>query len=248
MTTVIYDQIGKSYAATRQTEPRMARVIWQALGDAQSVVNVGAGTGSYEPRDREVLAVEPSATMIAQRAPGSAPAIRASAEHLPLPDRSYDAALAINTLHHWSDVRAGLGELRRVARRRLVIVTRDARLAQPFWLMQRYFPALDQSQRGIAIVDLMRSELGELEAIPLTVPRDCEDGLLSAYWARPERYLDESVRSSISNFALADPDVVARGLERLRADLESGAWDRDYGELRTRPEIDFGLRVFVREL
>lgn len=248
MTTAVYDRIGKSYAAVRQTEPRMARVIWQALGDAQSVVNVGAGTGSYEPTDREVLAVEPSPVMIAQRTPGSAPAIRASAEHLPLPDKSYDAALAINTLHHWNDVQAGLRELRRVTRRRIVIVTRDARLAQPFWLMQRYFPALDHSQRGIEIVDLMRSELGELHAIQLPVPRDCRDGLLSAHWACPERYLDETVRSSISNFALADPDVVARGVERLRADLESGAWDREYGELRTRPDFDFGLRVFVREL
>ena len=244
----IYDRIGGSYGATRQADPRIAALIWQALGDARSVVNVGAGAGSYEPSDREVLAVEPSELMIAQRPPGSAPALCACAEKLPLADASFDAALAVNTMQHWSDVRAGLRELKRVARRRIVILARDARLAVPFWLTRDYFPALDRSALGVAVAQAIHEELGAVELVPVPVPSDCQDGLFSAYWARPEKYLDATVRRNISNFALARTEDLAPGLAALRADLESGAWDRRYGNLRAQAQIDFGLRLFVAQL
>lgn len=246
--TVVYERIGSTYAATRKADPRIAALIWQALGDARSVVNVGAGTGSYEPTDREVLAVEPSQLMIAQRPAGSAPALRASAEQLPLADASFDAALAVNTMQHWSDVPAGLAELRRVARRRVVILSRDGRLAAPFWLTSDYFPELDRGAKGVAIAEAIRNQLPNVELVPVPLPSDCQDGLFSAYWARPEAYLDEVVRRNISNFALTSAEALAPGLAKLRADLESGAWDRRYGHLRSQREIDFGLRLFVSQL
>jgi SAM-dependent methyltransferase len=244
----LYDRIGGSYAATRRQDPRIAARIAGALGDARSVVNVGAGIGAYEPADREVLAVEPSRTMLVQRPPGSAPAIRASAESLPLRDRSFDAALAVNTLQHWADPRAGLRELRRVARKRIVLFLRDARRGVPLWLTEDYLPSLDPSRWIPSRVEVVEEELPSVEAHPIRLPRDCADGLFSAYWARPEMYLDREVRRNISNFALAAEGDVAGGLASLRADLESGAWDRKYGHLRSLPELDLGHRVLVAEL
>jgi SAM-dependent methyltransferase len=244
----LYDRIGGSYGTTRRPDPRIAALINDALGHARSVVNVGAGIGAYEPTDREVLAVEPSETMIAQRPRGSAPVIQASAEELPLPDGSFDAALAVNTVHHWSDLRAGLRELRRVARSRIVIFVRDVRSGAPFWLVEDYLPALDQSGRISAIVETIEHELRPVTARPIRLPRDCFDGLFGAYWARPELYLDSEVRRNISNFALASEGDLAGGLEGLRADLESGAWDRRYGHLRSLPELDLGHRLLIAEL
>jgi SAM-dependent methyltransferase len=244
----VYDRIGRSYAATRASEPRIASLIDQALGDVRSVLNVGAGTGSYEPTDREVLAVEPSAAMIAQRPPGSPPAIQARAEALPLADDSFDAALAVNTVHHWADVGAGLRELRRVARRRIVIFLRGPARGTKFWLTEDYLPALDRAERIAAVAAAIERELGPLTVLPVPLPRDCADGLFSAYWARPEMYLDASVRRNISNFALADEGVVAEGIARLRADLESGAWDRRHGHLRSLPELDLGHRLVISAL
>lgn len=244
----LYDRIGVGYCATRREDPRIAALIGDALGDARSVVNVGAGTGAYEPTDREVLAVEPSETMIAQRPPQSAPAIRASAEALPLPDASFDAALAVNTLQHWNDVAAGLRELRRVARRRIVIFLRDARSGVRFWLTEDYLPALDAAHRTSHVVEAIEDLLRPVKTLPVPLPRDCVDGLFSAYWARPEMYLDSSVRRNISNFALASHDAVAEGLTALRGDLESGAWDRKYGHLRSLSELDLGHRLLVAEL
>jgi SAM-dependent methyltransferase len=244
----LYDRIGGSYRATRRPDPRIAALIDAALGDARSVVNVGAGTGAYEPTDREVLAVEPSETMIAQRPPRSAPVIQASAEELPLPDDSFDAALAVNTVHHWTDLRAGLRELRRIARKRIVIFFRDGPSGVPFWLVEDYLPALDQAGRISAIVETIEHELRPVKALPVRLPRDCLDGLFSAYWARPELYLDSEIRRNISNFALAAEDDLADGLARLEADLESGAWDRRYGHLRSLPELDLGHRLLIAEL
>jgi SAM-dependent methyltransferase len=246
--TVLYDRIGGTYGATRRPDPRIASAIDDALGDARSVVNVGAGTGAYEPTDREVLAVEPSATMIAQRPRTAAPVIRASAEDLPLADKSFDAALAVNTVHHWTDVRAGVRELRRVARKRIVIFLRDGRRGAPFWLVKDYLPALDEPQKTAAIVATIEHELGAVTARPVRLPCDCCDGLFSAYWARPELYLERAIRRNISNFALASRHALAEGLARLGADLASGAWDRRYRQLRALPELDLGHRLLIAEL
>ncbi|WP_437286831.1 class I SAM-dependent methyltransferase [Sorangium sp. So ce406] len=246
--STLYDRIGTCYSATRRTDPRIAALIRGALGDARSVINVGAGAGAYEPTDREVLAVEPSETMIGQRPLGSAPALQARAEDLPLPDRSYDAALAVNTLHHWTDLRAGLRELRRVARKRIVIFMRDPPSGRPFWLTENYLPSLDPSRKYSAVIEAIREELPSVKALPFELPRDCADGLFVAYWGRPEMYLDGEVRRNISNFALAEEGDIAEGLARLRADLASGAWDRKHGELRRRESLDLGHRVLVAEL
>jgi SAM-dependent methyltransferase len=244
----LYDRIGVTYGTTRTADPSIAAAIEDALRDASSVVNVGAGTGAYEPTDREVLAVEPSRTMIEQRPPGSAPVIQASAERLPLADKSYDAALAVNTVHHWTDLRAGSRELRRVARRRIVIFLRDGGAGTPFWLVEDYLPALESSSRISAIVETIEDELRPVTAVPVPLPRECADGLFSAYWARPEMYLDGEIRRNISNFVLAAEDDLSEGLARLRADLASGAWDRRYGHLRSLEALDLGHRLLIAEL
>ncbi|HEY6556587.1 MAG TPA: methyltransferase domain-containing protein [Polyangiaceae bacterium] len=240
-----YDDIGRSYGATRREDPRVAAAIRSALGDARSVVNVGAGTGAYEPPDLDVLAVEPSETMIAQRSANSTRVICASAERLPLDDKTFDAAMAVNTVHHWSDVRAGLRELRRVARRRVVVFLRDPQRGAPFWLTRDYLPALDPARRLASIVAAITEELPNVQERAVSLPSDCADGLFTAFWARPEMYLDGEVRKNISNFALAEDRHVAPGLAALRADLESGAWDRAYGHLRTLAELDLGHRIFL---
>jgi SAM-dependent methyltransferase len=246
--SALYDSIGATYRATRRPDPRIAALINRALGDARSVVNVGAGSGSYEPTDRDVLAIEPAETMIAQRRRRSAPVIQARAEELPLPDHSFDAALAVNTVQHWTDLRAGLRELRRVARKRVVIVLRDPPSGTPFWLVEDYLPSLEPTGKMSAIVATIEQELQPIERIPVRLPRDCVDGLFSAYWARPELYLEREITRNISNFALASEDDVAEGLARLQADLESGTWDRRHGRLRSLPELDLGHRLLVAEL
>ncbi len=241
----VYESIGKTYHATRRGDPRLARAIWLALEDAGSVVNVGAGAGSYEPEDRDVLAVEPSATMIRQRPQGAAPAVQARAESLPFRDKSFDASLAVNTLHHWKDVRAGVRELRRVARRHVVIFHRNPAEGASLWLTERYFPSLFSVGGMARIRAIVEEELDNIRSISVPLPADCRDGLFSAYWGRPEAYLDARIRQNISNFALAEPAVVAAGIESLRNDLESGAWDREHGHLRQLPELDLGHRVLV---
>jgi SAM-dependent methyltransferase len=240
-----YDGIGQTYRETRIEEPRIARAVREALGDARSVVNVGAGAGAYEPRDLRVLAVEPSETMISQRPLNAARAVQGTAENLPLDDKSFDAALAVNTVHHWSDLRAGLRELRRVARKRIVVFLRDPHCGTPFWLTRDYLPALDPAPRFAPIVAAIREELPDVQESAVSLPRDCADGLFTAYWARPEVYLDAEVRRNMSNFALAIHDAIEPGLAALRADLESGAWERRYGHLRSLPELDLGHRIFV---
>lgn len=244
----VYESIGGTYRSTRREDPRIAHAIWSSLGSARSVANIGAGAGSYEPRDRDVLAIEPSATMARQRMDGAAPVVLACAEALPLSNHSFDAALAVNTLHHWKDVRSGVREMRRVARQRVVILHRNPAEGMPLWLTERYFPSLISTSGMERIKAVVVEELPNLRSVPVPLPADCQDGLFSGYWARPEAYLDEHVRRNISNFALADPLVVARGLEALRSDLESGAWDREYGHLRRLPSLDLGHRVLVAEL
>jgi SAM-dependent methyltransferase len=209
------------------------------------VVNVGAGAGSYEPSDRSVMAVEPSATMLAQRAPHAAPAIRARAEALPFAAESFDAALAVLTIHHWADQHRGLAECVRVARQRVVLLTWDP-ASDGFWLVQEYFPDLLAHDRQIfPRLDTLALILGEIDVRPVPIPGDCIDGFLGAFWRRPAAYLDPAVRSGMSSFArLRDP---AESIERLRADLASGDWARRHAALSGRSELDVGYRLVIAE-
>jgi SAM-dependent methyltransferase len=245
----VYDRIGVRYATTRRADPRIAAVIATALGDSRTLVNVGAGAGAYEPIDRRVVAVEPSRAMINQRPVGAALCIQAIAEHLPLRDRAVDASLAVLTLHHWTDQAAGLAELRRVARRRVVVLTWDPASRGAFWLTSDYFPemvALD-IPRFQPLAELARS-LGPLRTIPVPIPHDCRDGFLGAYWRRPEAYLDAAVRDGISSFAQLPLEQVRQGLARLASDLSSGRWETRHGALRNRESLDLGYRLLVAEL
>ena len=240
-----YDRIGRTYTATRGTDPRIAARIWEALGHARAVVNVGAGTGSYEPPDREVTAVEPSAVMIAQRPPDAAPAVQASDEALPFADASFDAAMAIITLHHWSDWRAGCAELRRVARDRVVVLSWDPARVESMWIGPEYFPQyMQEDVDGFPSLADQAAALGaEAEVVP--VPWDCRDGFFGAFWRRPEAYLDPAVRAGISTLAKRSEAELAEGLARLRADLDSGAWARRHADLLERDELDLGYRLLV---
>jgi SAM-dependent methyltransferase len=243
-----YDASRAAYTATRRTDPRIAAAIERALGDARTVANVGAGAGSYESPDREVIAFEPSAAMRAQRPAGGPEAIDARAEELPLEDGSVDAATAILTVHHWSDPLAGLRELRRVARGPVVVLTFDPAAAEALWLVRDYLPELAAVDRArFPTIEATVAALGggriTVERVP--IPHDCRDGFLGAYWRRPERYLEPAVRPGISTFGELDEAVLERGLSKLRNDLDSGAWRRRYGGLLPLEELDVGYRLVV---
>jgi SAM-dependent methyltransferase len=246
--TSIYDKIGAGYSVTRLPDPRIADRIIQALGDSESVVNVGAGAGSYEPRDRMVIAVEPSATMIRQRPVGSAPVIQGAAEGLPLVDGAVDSALAILTVHHWTDPARGFAEMRRVAQSRVVILTWDQDVWESFWLIREYLPFvrdLDR-RRALAIADVV-SALGGCQILSVPIPHDCIDGFHGAFWRRPEAYLDPQVRSGISTFAAMPRDECDEGLRRLAADIQSGVWKDRHLNLFDVDELDLGYRLIVAE-
>ena len=239
----LYDRIGRGYAAYRRPDPRIAARIAEALGDARTVVNVGAGAGSYEPADRAVVAVEPSGEMIRQRAPSAAPAVEAAAEALPFATGSFDAAMAVLTIHHWADARRGLAEMRRVARGHIAILTWDPE-HPGFWLTRDYFPEILPADRmTFPTLREIEAVLGPGEVRPVPVPADCSDGFLGAYWRRPEAYLDPGRRAAISAFARLD-DVDAR-IGRLRADLADGTWQRHNGGLHGLPQLDIGYRLVV---
>lgn len=207
---------------------------------------MGAGAGSYEPPGVTVLAVEPSAVMIAQRPPGAAPAVRAAAEALPVADGAVDVALASLTHHHWADAPRGFAELRRVSRRQVVLTWDPAAIAREFWLVRDYLPEVKMRESGLATVDAAVRGLGPGAVVtPVPVPHDCTDGFLAAYWRRPRSYLDPAVRAGISGLALLDPGVVARAVAQLAADLASGAWVRRHAELVDLPELDLGYRLVV---
>jgi SAM-dependent methyltransferase len=244
-----YERIGGGYSVRRQPEPTWEQAILAALGSARTVVNVGAGAGSYEPLDRPVVAVEPSAVMLAQRPQGSAPAVRAVAERLPLGNASFDAALAVLTLHHWSDPVAGLAELTRVSGR-VVVVTWDQRVvAESFWFMRDYLPEVIELEAHYAALELTTYVLGPTcEVLPLPVPADCRDGFFAAYWRRPEAYLDQQVRAAISALALLPHAVVHRAVNALAADLESGRWSERYADLLAQDELDLGYRLVVADV
>jgi SAM-dependent methyltransferase len=243
----IYDEIGASYTATRRPDPRIGKLIDAALGDARSVINVGAGSGSYEP-PQTVLAVEPSPVMISQRPSGSAPVVRARAEALPIGDNSADAVMALLTVHHWTDREAGVAELRRVARRRIVVLTWDQPVTREFWLLRDYLPeaaAFDDS-RAVP-VDYLAELLGTTRIKPVPVPHDCTDGFAVAYWRRPQAYLDPVVRAGMSILAQLGDDVLRPGLARLSADLESGRWQERQSGLLGQEVFDGGYRLLIAE-
>jgi hypothetical protein len=249
VTEAAYDRIGLGYSAVRRAEPRIAARIEAALGRAESVLNVGAGAGSYEPADREVTALEPSRTMIAQRPPGSAPAVQGVAEDLPFEDDSFDAAMAIITVQHWSDVRAGVAEMARVARNRVVVLTFDGPAAGDLWLVRDYFPAaLDYHADTMPPIGELAAMLPDAAVEPVPVPGGCADGFFVAIWDRPEMHLDPGVRRASSCWHQMPEDEIERGLAKLRADLESGRWDERNGHLRELPELDVGLRLVTAEL
>jgi hypothetical protein len=240
-----YDQIGLGYAEERHPDPRLARRITAALGGACSVLNVGAGAGSYEPADRFVVAVEPSGVMLAQRPLGAAPAIRAAAEQLPFPDASFEAVMAILTVHHWSDREAGYAELCRVSPHR-VVLTFDPMVHNQNWFLREYVPdiALFEQQRAPSIDEIARG-IGATQIESVPIPHDCTDGFTVAYWRRPHAYLDPNVRRGHSGIAQADPAVVERGIERLREDLSTGRWHETHASILELNELDVGIRIIV---
>ena len=225
----LYDTIGATYTVTRRTEPQIAARVWAALGDAQTVLNVGAGTGSYEPSDRDVTAVEPSAVMRAQRPAGAAPCVDAVAESLPFEDQSFDVAMAFATIDHWPDPIAGLREMRRVARH-VVAFTYDASDPDRFWLNRDYLPEFAGLWAGRPSLTDLAGAIGA-RTEPVLVPWDCADGFYHAYWRRPEAYLDEHVRHGMSIWARVGPDAEQRAVHRLRADLASGRWAERHRDL-----------------
>jgi SAM-dependent methyltransferase len=242
----LYDAIGAAYAVTRRTEPRIAARVWAALGDARTVLNVGAGTGSYEPPGREVTAVEPSALMRAQRPAGAAPCVAAAAEALPFQDQSFDAAMAFATVHHWQDPIAGLREMRRVARRVVVFThdTSEAGWLRRFWLTRDYLPEVADLLVGRPSVTELASAIGaRLE--PVLIPWDCADGFFEAYWRRPAAYLDEHVRRGVSVWARVGPDAEQRAVRGLRADLASGRWAERNRDVVDLDAAELGLRLLV---
>jgi SAM-dependent methyltransferase len=242
----LYDTIGAAYTVTRRTEPRIAAQVWAALGDARTVLNVGAGTGSYEPTDRAVTAVEPSALMRAQRPAGAAPCVAAIAESLPFADQSFDAAMAFATVHHWQDPIAGLRELRRVARRVVVFThdTTDAGWLGRFWLTRDYLPEVDDLVAGRPLLSELAGAIGA-RIEPVLIPWDCADGFFEAYWRRPEAYLDDRVRRGVSVWARLDAHIEQRAVQSLRDDLASGRWAERNHDLLDLEAADLGLRLLI---
>jgi SAM-dependent methyltransferase len=239
----LYDTIGASYTATRRTEPRIAAQVWAALGEARTVLNVGAGTGSYEPPGRAVTAVEPSTVMRAQRPAGAARCVAATAESLPFEDKQFDAAMAFATVHHWQDPIAGLREMRRVARR-VVVFTFDSSDPGQFWLTRDYLPEFADLHVGRpSLTEQARAIGARME--PVLIPWDCADGFFEAYWRRPEAYLDDHVRRGISVWARVGPDAEQRAVHSLRNDLASGRWAERNRDLLDLDAAELGLRLLI---
>ena len=239
----LYDSIGATYSVTRRTDPRIAAQVWAALGDARTVLNVGAGTGSYEPPDRDVTAVEPSAVMRTQRPAGAAPCVAAKAESLPFEDQSFDAAMAFATIEHWRDPIAGLREMRRVARR-VVVFTKDFSDPDLFWMNRDYLPEYAGLSVGWPPLTKLAGVIGA-RAEPVLVPWDCVDGFYEAYWRRPEAFLDEQVRRGISIWARVGPDAEQRAVRSLRDDLASGRWAERNRDLVGLDAAELGERLLI---
>lgn len=242
----VYDRIGAQYRHARHEDPRIAARIWAALGDAPSVVNVGAGSGSYEPRDRLVVAVEPSAVMLSQRPDGAAAAVCARAEALPFREASFGAAMGVLTVHHWLDRARGLAEMRRVTRGPVVLFIRDPRPV-PSWWLHHYFPATAhlEARRETSLSQLSQMLGAPLDVTVVPIPADCTDGFNAAYWRRPRAYLDPGIWRPMSALALIPEADRAAGMHRLKADLDSGEWHRHWGHLLALDELDLGYRVIA---
>lgn len=240
----VYDAIGRGYSSARRPDPGLSALLWERLAGSSTVLNVGAGTGNYEEVALHCIAAEPSSVMLAQRPVGSAPAVQATAEVLPFDGASFDAAMAISTIHHWTDLRAGLGEMRRVAGRRLVYFSEPARLGG-MWLVDDYFPEIVDMpiNRSAPSADDVRAELGGDTTIDIVEVTAGFTDCAGAFWSRPERYCDPQVRSSLSMFALLDPGLVEDRIALLEDDLASGAWDERHGHLRDAASIDLGYRL-----
>ena len=239
----LYDTIGATYSVTRRTEPRIAAQVWAALGDARTVLNVGAGTGSYEPPGRDVTAVEPSAVMRAQRPAGAAPCVAATAESLPFDDQSFDAAMAFATVHHWQDPIAGLREMRRVARR-VVVFTKDFSDPDLFWLNRDYLPEFADLLIGRPSLTDEARAIGA-RAEPVLIPWDCADGFYEAYWRRPAAYLDVPVRRGMSIWARVGRDAEQRAVRSLGDDLASGRWAERNRDLVDLDAAELGERLLI---
>jgi SAM-dependent methyltransferase len=240
-----YDTHGHGYARRRRPDPRIAALIHTALGDARTVLNVGAGAGSYEPDDRYVLAVEPSAAMRAQRPPGAAPALDATAERLPFDDDAFDAVMATVTVHQWRDPARGLAEMRRVSRGPVIVLTFDGDELERLWLAA-YVPELIAAERRrYPAVSGIVAAIGRTTVTEVPIPIDCVDGFTEAFYARPEEFLDPRVRAAQSAWGFVTPEATHRAVEKLRADLASGAWQRAYGYWRTQPQFVGSLRLLV---
>lgn len=244
-TSPVYDRIGRQYTANRRADPRWEALVAAQIADAQRIVNVGAGTGSYEPAGRAVVAIEPSTVMLEQRAPGAAPAARGLAAALPVVPGWADVVMAILTVHHWSDWERGLAELCRVAPRRIVFAI-DFEVHSQFWLLQEYLPeVLAHTLACAPDSGEVAGAIGATTSIEMPVYRDLLDGVLGAYWCRPERYLDHMVRANNSGIALAHPETTAAGIARLEADLASGVWHERHADLLDQESIDLGYRLLV---
>jgi SAM-dependent methyltransferase len=248
-TVALYDELGRTYNATRHADPRIAAIIAAALAGNPTVINIGAGTGSYEPV-QTVAAIEPSPVMISQRPAGAAPVIQAAAEHIPLRDDCVDAALAVLTIHHWTDLAAGIAEMRRIARRRLVFLTWDPDvIGEAFWLLAEYLPEARAVDAALAVpITRLTALLDDPVIEPVPVPADCTDGFGAAFWRRPDAYLDPTVQAGMSLFAKSDQALLRPGLARLAADLASGRWYNEHAELLNLDELDVGYRLVTATL
>ena len=241
-----YDQNGGQYASHRRTDPRIARYVHDALGPAATVLNVGAGAGSYEPADRYVIALEPSASMRAQRPADLPPALIGTAESLPLDDKSVDAAMAMVTIHHWKDMEKGLLEMKRVARQRVVIMTFDGDALDSFWNAEYFREVVETERHRYPKIDWIMSSLGgNCSVTPIPIPLDCVDGFQEAFYGRPEAFLDREVRRAQSAWGFFSDAEQEMMVSRLADDLQSGAWDSKYGHLRTQSFFTGALRLIT---
>ena len=245
-----YDTHGQKYSGQRKTDPRIAAYVHNALADSETVINIGAGSGSYEPEDKYVIAVEPSIIMRTQRiANGKIPAINAKADSLPFDDRSFDAAMAMVTVHHWPDIEKGIAEIRRVTKKRFVIMTFDPDALDDFWNVN-YFPQLIEIERARypSITRLQKALSAKTEVIKIPIPLDCVDGFQETYYGRPEAFLEKEVRMAQSAWGFLPADLEEKYLQNLSNDLQSGAWDKKFGHFRTQPNFTGALRLIVANL
>ncbi|MEM7533163.1 MAG: class I SAM-dependent methyltransferase [Chloroflexota bacterium] len=242
----IYDRIGINYAVTRCTDPKVAEQLYAELQGAARIVNIGAGTGSYEPESVDLVAVEPSSEMIAQRKVGMHPVEQASAEKLPFDDNSFSHAMTVLSMHHWTDRVRAFSEINRVATEKFVAITWDPE-ADPFWLTRDYFPEIHEMDRAI-FPDLaeLTEHFDDVKMMPLLIPSDCEDGFFAAFWKRPEAYLLPNVRQAMSPFSKVND--LSTGLQKLEDDLASGAWSKKNESILNASSLDVGYRLITAKV